>query len=263
MIERIKNSICHPRFIGKYNKDKVSKIILVIMIFFVFYLLIFGIRTFSENPMGEGAENYVVSEVISKQDHTVVYDSETHTLKGNSFNIQEETFGLYVLPFEDSKSSSLVVNIVLGETKGYIYYGDIEVSAIDYADIKVEDFTFDGISKNNSKDIYNFRIFVFEILESGFTFFRILNFIEGALITFVTFMMLFLVSFIFARMINPTIEGKVRAKLVLYDVIIFLVCSMLASLFNVGWIVYIGYSLPLIYTTITFKHIIRVVIPKR
>ena len=76
-------------------------------------------------------------------------------------------------------------------------------------------------------------------------------------------MFIFMLEFIFAKMINPSIDRKVRAKLVLYDTAIFFVCAMLASLFNQGWIAYIGYVLPVIYTSITFRHIVKVVIPKK
>ncbi len=263
MLERIKDCISHPRFIGRYNKDKIGKIILIIFMFFILYLTVFGIRTFTENPIGEHAESVVVSEVISKQEHSIAYDSKTHKLTGNHVSIEQESFGLYILPNENAKFSSLVINIILKEDIGYIYYGDVLISEIEYSNIQASDFTFDGISNNNTTDIYNFRYFISSVLESSFRFFRIYNFAEGAVMTIITFMSLFLVAFIFARMINPTIEGKVRAKLVLYDTIIFLVCAMFASLFNLGWIAYIGYALPMIYTSITFKHIIRVVVPKK
>ena len=263
MLERIKDCICHPRFIGKYNKDKIGKVILISFVFFLLYMAVFGLRTFNENPIGVNASSVVVSEVIAKQDHTVVYDNSTNKLTGDSISIQQETFGFYVLPNENTKVSSLVINIVLQETKGYVYYGEYEVGSIEYQDIAAAGFTFDGISKNNPTDIYNFRIFVSSILESSFLFFRVFNFAEDVVMTFSTYMVVFLVAFIFARMINPSIEGKVRAKLALYDSNIFLICAMFASLFNISWILYIGYMLPMIYTSVTFKHIIKVVIPKK
>ena len=263
MLERIKDCICHPRFIGKYNKDKIGKIILFVSIFFLMYMVVFGIRTFTENPFGSNAESVIVSEVIAKQEKTIVYDSQTKKLTGNVMSIQQETFGLYVFPSENTKMNSLVLNIVLKEDEAIVYYGDFVIGNIEYKDIETASFTFSGISSNNATDIYNFRKFVSSVFESAFTFLRVYNFIEGIMMTITTFMALFLVSFIFAKMINPTIEGKVRAKLSLYDANIYLVFAMFASLFNITWLVYIGYMLPMIYTTITFKHIIRVVIPKR
>lgn len=263
MLERIKDCICHPKFIGRYNKDKVGKILSVIFLFFGLYLVVFGIRTFTENPFGVDAESVVVSEVISTQEHTISYNSESHTLTGNSVSIEQETFGLYVLPVEEYIPTTMVINIVLEETSGHIYYGVYKIAEISYTEIEAASFSFDGVSNNDIHDIYNFRLFISEVLESSYMFFRVYNFVEGIFMTVSTFMMLFLVSFIFARMINPTIEGKVRAKLVLYDTVSFLVFAMLASLFNAGWLAYIGYALPAVYTSITFKHIVRVVIPKR
>ena len=263
MLERIKNCICHPRFIGKYNKDKVGKLILYVLLFFFVYILEFGLRTFTENPFGEEADRIIVKEVIAKQDNNIAYDSSSQILTGKKVYIENEAFGLYILPEGELKVNPLVINIVLEQEKGYIYYGQYEISEIDYSNIKAKSFSFENISDNHTLDIYNFRYFINGVLESSFIFFRVINLVKGITSTISMFMMMFLISFIYAKFINPSIDGKVRAKLVLYDVTIFLVCAMLASLFNQGWIIYIGYSLPIIYTTITFKHIVRVVIPKK
>lgn len=263
MFERIKNCICHPRFIGKYNKDKIGKIISIILIFFFLYVGVFSVRTFTENPIGEDADRIIVKEVISKQENNISYDANTHILSGENVYVENESFGLYILPIGKIDVNPYVINIILESNKGYIYYGEFQISEIDYSNIKAASFSFDNISDNETLDIYNFRYFINGVLESSFIFFRIINLVSGIISTFTMFMMMFLIGFVFAKFINPSIEGKVRAKLVLYDTIIFLVCAMLASLFNQGWIVYVGYSLPMIYVAITFKHIIRVVIPKK
>lgn len=263
MLERIKNCLCHPRFIGKYNKDKLGKIILIILLFYFSYLLVFGLRTFTENPIGEEADRVIVKEIISKQSDNVFYDEELKLLSGESTYIESDSFGLYVLPEEGFKVNAYTINIVLDSNKGYVYFGYYQVSEIDYNEINTTSFSFGSIIKNDSQAIYSFRYFINNVLESSFLAFRIFNFASGAIEAISIFLLLFLLEFIFAKMINPTIERKVRAKLVLYDVNIFFLCAMLASLFNQGWIVYLGYILPVIYTTITFKHIIRIVIPKK
>ena len=263
MLERMKNCICHPKFIGRYHKDKVGKIIFISFLFFLMYLVVFGVRTFNENPYGEQAESLIVSEVISKQVKTVEFDKESNCLSGDSVSIVDEAFGIYIFPQGNDKMPELTINIVLLVKAAKVYYGNYEIGTVKYEDIKTESFSFDMIAKNDPTHIFNFRGFVSSILESSYTFLRAFNFGEGVSMAFMTFMVVFLVSFIFAKLINPTIEGKVRAKLSLYDTNIFLVCAIMASLFNLGWIAYIGYMLPIIYTSITFKHIIRVVIPKK
>ena len=263
MFERIKSIICHPRYIGKYHNDKVWKILLYVLLFFMLYLAVFGVRTFTENPLGEEADRIIISDVISSQSQSITYDSENHTLKGNEFSIVNDSYAFYVLPTREVKQALGLVNIILDETKGYVYYGTYLVSEIEYTQIFVDSFSFDGVSSNNTKDIFYFRSFINEVLNSSFGFFRSMNFVEGIVQSITMYLMLFFLSFIFAKIINPTIEKKVRAKLVLYDTIIYFVVAMISSLFNVGAFIYVAYSLPVIYTSITFRHIVRVVIPKR
>lgn len=261
MLDRIRDCICHPKIIGRYNRDKIGKILLFVLFFFFVYVVVFGVRTFTENPL-EGKGNELTSLVISKQDKTVEYDSETFILTGDFVKIETENVGLYVLPNEDVYINSYILNVVLEEDMAYVYFGDIEISSISYKDIQTKDFSFENISSNESKDILYFKMFIEGILESSYDYFRMINFVEGVISTASLYLMLFLVCFLFARMVNPTIEGKVRAKLVLYDNVVFLVFTILASLFNQGWLAYVAYSLPMIYTMITFRHIVRVVVPK-
>ena len=265
MLERIKNCLCHPRFIGKYNKDKFGKIIFTVLLFYIVYLVVFGLRTFTENPLGEDADRIIVKEIIAEQDANISYDAESKILSGSKVFIENESFGLYILPEADEKLKvdPYVINIVLEEDKGYIYYGFYSVSEIDYSNIKASSFSFADISNNDTQDIYNFRYFINGVLESSFVFFRAYNVVTGAISTLGIYLFIFMLEFIFAKMINPSIDRKVRAKLVLYDTAIFFICAMLASLFNQGWIVYVGYILPVIYTSITFRHIVKVVIPKK
>ena len=77
MLERIKNCLCHPRFIGKYNKDKFGKIIFIVLLFYIVYLVVFGLRTFTENPLCEDADRIIVKEIIAEQDANISYDAET------------------------------------------------------------------------------------------------------------------------------------------------------------------------------------------
>lgn len=263
MLERIKSIICHPRYIGKYHNDKVWKILLYVFIFLVLYLAVFGVRTFTENPLGEEANTIIISDVISLQRYNVKYDSNTHLLTGEETTIVKESYGLYVLPQTEVKVSPFSVNIIMKEDKAFICQGAKVVSEIKYSDIAVGDFTFEGLSKNNPTDIYNFRVYLYLILESSFTYYRTLNFVQGAVEAIGMYALMFLLAFIFAKLINPTIEGKVRAKLVMYDTIIYFVVAILTCLFNVAGLIYVAYSLPIIYTSITFRHIVRVVVPKR
>ena len=266
MLERISDCICHPRFIGKYNKDKVGKIILCIILFFSLYLVFFGIRCYTENPFGSNASSEIVSSVIKSRQDSVVFDTDLDKLLGEGCLIKGDGFNLYVLPSEDIKISKYEdfysINIILDEEEAIIYYGISEISKKSYKDINVNGFSFAKIINNQVEDLYSFNIFIQDILLSSEIYFQTYLFLEGAMSALITYIIIVLICFAFAYMINPTIDRKVRIRLCLYDGLIFFVVSMLASLFNAAWLVYVGYCMPVIYTTITFRHIVRVVIKK-
>ena len=48
MFERIKDCICHPRNIGKYNKDSIGIVLLTIFLFFVLALSMQGVMAYAK-----------------------------------------------------------------------------------------------------------------------------------------------------------------------------------------------------------------------
>ena len=95
-------------------------------------------------------------------------------MSGENVYVENESFGLYILPIGKIDVNPYVINIILESNKGYIYYGEFQISEIDYSNIKAASFSFDNISDNETLDIYNFRYFINGVLESSFIFFRII-----------------------------------------------------------------------------------------
>lgn len=262
MLERIKDCLCHPKNIGRYHKDKVIIVFLTMLIFFIVYLAILGTKTFSEPYFEEGSYNALTSSVIRSDNPNASYDSTTHVLSGESCLIKGNNYSIVVLPKENISFPLNSITIVLNETLAEVYYSDVKVSSIEYKDIKCSNFSLLNVKDNIIYDTYNFRIFSRYVLESSSAFFKTMIFLSDALSVVIYYLAIALALTIYARLLNPTIDRNIRFKLCFYDGLVYFVGACFACLFDIQWLSYVTFILPLIYATITFRHIIKVVVKK-
>lgn len=262
MFERIKDCICHPRYIGKYNKDKSGIVFLTIFIFFLICILMQGIRCYTENPISETVSYTITSTIIQHGQTNVEYDAKEGKLKGDFFEENRDGFHLIVLPAENARIALKLdtVTIVLEEEAATIYYSNVKSSVLSYKDISISSFSFDNVAKNQAQDTYYFRIFIDSIFDSAKVFFQSYAFIQSIFSTIIYYLICVVFCYILSIGINPTIQRGVRIKLCLYDGCVFFIGTFFAYLFNSDFIIYISLALPLVYTLVTFRHIIKVVI---
>ena len=259
MLERIVSCLCHPRFIGKFHKDRGIKVFAYVLLFFAIYLVIFGAATFNVKTFDDDSCKLVTSSIILNGNSNAVYDSEKNVLKGSSNVVEGNGFILYILPNEEKLVTGAVC-IVLNEVDASIYYGGIKISSVNYEDINSSSFSFMEICKNNSTDIYVFKGFSDVVLNSANSFFQLITLFEGVINVIFYYLILLLCMYVFSIFVNPTIDRGIRVKLCMYDCISFFVLSTVGILFNAGWFVYIAACVPGIFTLITFKHIVKVVV---
>ncbi len=265
MLDRLIDCLCHPKWIGKYNKDKASIVFLTFMIFFLLYLIVFGVRCYTEQQFNESAYRSVASAMIRQDELDNIY--QDHKLIGTPTTIKEDGFLVYILPEDDKavKETGLFnfsVQMVLYADKAEVYYGIMRLSSIDYKDIDCPNFDMKQISLNNDEDIYYFKIFIAAVLNSSNVAFQTMNFVNGAISSLFYYLIIVLCACFYATFINPTIDKPIRIKLVFYDSLIYFVVNLFASLFNFGWLTYVAIVFPLIYVTITFRHIVKVVVKR-
>lgn len=260
MMQRICACLCHPRFIGRYHKDRVGVIFLTVLIFLSLYTAVFAARCYTDEPFSSETYLSITSCVITSDASDVVYDASNNKFSGSSKVINGSGFSLAILPEEEINFTTLGVNVILASEAASVYYGNYKISEIEYQNIKVSDFTFEGIINNNPSDIYNFKLFIEDVLCSSNVFFQSYTFLNGMITILFYYLVIVIAIYIFAGLINQTIDRKVRIKLCFYDGLVFFVGAFFACIFNVGWLLYASFVLPLIYATITFRHIVKVVI---
>lgn len=262
MFERFKDCVCYPRYIGKYNKDKGGIVFLTILLFFLLSVLMQGIRSYTDNPISETVPYTITSTIIQHGETNVVYNSEEEKLTGDSFNENRDGIYLVVLPAENARMALKLdtVTIVLEEDSASLYYSSIKASTLLYKDLDIADFSFANVAKNQATDTYYFRIFIDQILDSSKIFFQTYAFVQSVISTIIYYLICVVFSYVLSIAINPTINRVVRAKLCLYDGCVFFIGTFFAYLFNSDIITYFSLALPLIYTLVTFRHIIKIVI---
>ncbi len=260
MMQRICACLCHPRLIGRYHKDRAGVIFLTVLIFLSLYTAVLAARCYTDEPFDNETYLTITSCVITSDASDVVYDASNNKLSGSNKIITSSGFSLAILPEEEVNFTTLGVNIILAEEKAHVYYGNYKISELEYKNIKVSEFSFAGIINNNPYDIYNFKLFIEDVLSSSNVFFQSNTFLDGLITIILYYLVIVIAIYIFAGLINQTIDRKVRIKLCFYDGVVFLVGAFFACLFNIGWLLYASFVLPLIYAAITFRHIVKVVI---
>ncbi|MDE7105916.1 MAG: hypothetical protein K2O22_01980 [Anaeroplasmataceae bacterium] len=262
MFQRIKDCLCHPRSIGKYNKDRLGIVILTIFLFFLLSTGMQAARCYTSDPISDSIPLAITSSIIRDGDLNVQYSSSEHKLKGNSKTIEGKDISLYILPSENERITYKLdkLIIILKEEEALLYYSSQKASSISYQDMQVKDFDLGNVASNNPTDTYHFRTFIDYVFDSAKLFFQTFDFIQSFGSTILYYLICVFFSYILSVAVNPTINRGVRAKLCFYDGCVFFIGTFFAYLFNIDIIIYFALMLPLIYTLITFRHIIKVVI---
>ena len=272
MLERIRDFVCGPRWIGKYFKDKGMTVFLIILLFFGVYIISLGMRMYSTDYFDENSVVVVSSSIVQGDKSNISYDAEKNELSGTAVKYTGDGFTVSFFPVEDNTikypTNQLVleasyINIIFETSYAEIEFGGIVVSRIEYKDMHVGSFNLADVQLNDTDDLYNLKLMMRGALMSSNVFFltdsRFDDVVGNVMIFFVTFLLLY---FFVSKRVNPGIEGHIRAKLCFYDCLILLVFCMFGALFNIDWLVYVGMLFPFIYCNITFRHIVRVYVKK-
>ena len=268
MLERIKCCLCYPRFIGKFFKDKVSMIFLMILLFFGVYAVCLGVRTYSSEYFDESSVASVTSAIFQGDSANISYDKDSCSMIGTSKTFNGNGFKVVFFPVESEEinyenlSYMADINIVFDEKVGYIELGGLKISEFEYKDINIDSFSIKNVQENNTDDVYYFKVLVRHALLSSEYFFNTYDFVMELISNFVLYFIFVLISYFFSKSINSTIDNKVRVRLCFYDNLIYFVVCLVIVLVNIEWLSYIGLLLPLIYTFVTFRHIVRVQVKK-
>lgn len=260
MGNRIKDCLCHPKWIGKYFKDRIWSVFLMLVLFFGCYAAVSAARAYTTAPFTSESASSLVSTIYRNAENDIYYQAEDHELYGTSTVYQGPSFSMYFLSEEVNYQSE--ITIVFDRDSAAVYEYNLKIGQVFYRDLRISSFSLANVKKYQSADVYEFGKLAMAVLESSFLYYQSAAFLYDLGVTLAYYLMIVLVLCFFSVYINPGIELKIRIKLCFYDALVYFAVCMFSVLFGISWLSYVAFIVPVIYNLITFKHIIKVVIRK-
>lgn len=257
MLKRFQISICHPSRIGLFYKDTFGKAIIYLISLFLIYTGICAATTFGYDNFTY-SDAQAVSELIYRADTTTIeFDTNTDKITGTPVKYRAE--GLIVNFLVNENYSNTIETVLrFNETSVEVLYAGYIIKEVQYSKINVDSFKLEDVRLGDDKATCDFQDMIDYILEQVDTEFGFVNLFNAVLNGLTTLVMVYIISLVASYFSNPSIGGKIRAKLCLYCVGVYYVFMLMAVLFNVSWLTYVAMFAPVLYANRAFSHIIRV-----
>lgn len=262
MYNRIRICLCHPSKIATFFRDKALSIALYVLGLFVVFLATSALRAYTTDYFNYSDTKSITNIVLEKNSGDAVYDASTYKLTGTPLKYEASDFVLDVLLSEGYANVDKLVFKMKEESVDVVFMGYL-VSNYTYEELKPSGFTFEGILQADPVDIINFQSLMNTLLDKVNITYANYEFIQSIYIAVSYFAVILIVGCISSYFINPKIDWKTRVKLCLYSSGVFFLVMTFAVLLNYVWLQYLAMILPLIYTNITFSHIIKISKPIR
>ena len=258
MLGRILDCLCHPKYIGMYYKDRLSKVIGVAVIVFMLFVVVCGIYTFNKVGFDYQVSKGITNSIQLVETKEINYDSESDTLSGEEAYYNYSYIGVQFLGSKLPVAfTEEAIVLDFKETYVGVYVSGYEVKQINYSETSGESFSLKAVGKGDITNIVVFQDFIHSILEEVNVLYQ--GLILGAMISqvFTYYIGTLILVFFVSIMHNPGIDKKTRFKLCIYSTLIYLFAEIFVLLCGAQWISYVGIILAVVYPKITFSHIRR------
>lgn len=257
MFNKIKICLCHPKYIGVYFKDNLWKPLLSVFIGFVIMFFVLGILCSNTTFFEHSDVKSITNTLYYQEECDSIYDSNTKKMTGSSKLYKGEDF---IVGFFQDKVEIDLYNYYINFSEKYIdlYVYGVKIGKIEYEKVIDKSFSMSNVQKGKLTDTFIFE----EMIENVFLEVegnqKIVSFFSNAISIVIYYLVVLVTVFIFSYYVNPSIEGKIRIRLCLYDTLIFFVIVSLSFMFRAMWLQYISMIVPAIFSFITFSHIIKI-----
>ena len=259
MLQKIKICLCHPKYIAMYYKEKGSKIALLILTFFLVFSGIAIVSESNQDFFTSADNSEIVQAVITGEVPYLAFDEQANKFIGNQAKYESTYYDLYFLPRDNISLSSKEQKTVLvfGTNEVKVYYAGVCLHVCDYSNELLEGFSLTEVNKGDIESIHSFNKLLTVVLNDAnevFCYLSMFNYI-ATMITY--YFGIVLTLFLFTMLSNPTIGKGVRFKLCCLDSLVFILVFAFQIMFKISWLMYVGALLPILYSNVTFMHIIR------
>ena len=264
MIQMIKTSLCHPKYIGLFFKNKLYKILLVVFLFFAIFSASIVTKCLLTDQFSSD-QAFRAQKIIQyssdsdgvKPSVDIKFDTETNKISGKTMIFKADDA---IISFLNSETiiRNNVLSINLHESGYEIYYGIYKLGSGNYNNEYLKSFDVSKIQTGDAANSANFRDFLVCIFDTVQVQQALVISLQSIISNFVYYILLVFVCMLSAYFFNPSIEMKIRIKLVLLDSLSYFYWYLIALLTGLSFIEYVAFIVPLLFTTITFAHIKRV-----
>ncbi len=252
MLDRLSTCLFHPRMIGKFLNDSFWKICLFIWFIFTIAMVPY-IATIKDYLV---MENSISTEIINKAinaNKNLNFDGNKLVSDGG-FIITEGELEICFLS-EDSSNNKDYVVFEYNSDSVSVKINNLVVSSYKYSENDLSSFS---LGENDFAQRESFREFL------NFTYKKIMKVTMPFMAMRIYFYNLFIYiliigfSFLINFKTNPILPSKIVLKVAIYSITISLVIDLIAGLFNVAILSYLGMILAPIYAFLSLKSIVKI-----
>ncbi|MCR5113198.1 MAG: hypothetical protein K6A63_04610 [Acholeplasmatales bacterium] len=258
ILYRIMDVLVHPSRIAMYYKDKFYTVLIHLLVAVGLCVGTIAILAFNQNYFTRSfADDFVPIVQQQEESYDIVYENDTLTGTKQKF-----TYGNYILYMSNSKYKNDDAGkyvLVFDESKVTGYYNQDVVFTDNYSDFSLRySFTLENVRAGNIDAQVAFVDMLAEAFDNFEDSYALNVFLNEIASLAMDAIIIIVIMLVYSYLINPTIKGPVRVKLIAYDIIIFFFAFSLYEIIGVSIISFIAFVMPIFYTGVTFRHIIRI-----
>jgi len=264
MFKKISNSLFSPKEVSKYYNESFGKTILFFIVMLIILILITFVSMLTTSALTESMKKEIKKSFLKEDIAFVIDNGELHNVNNDSeyvyINKAYETLYIgFTENVENCESPIDGISIVFAKDGIYIKLPvAIQLFGYDKYDyLKNIDFT----DKDLLADI-NFWDNMYSIADSELNelkpTFLIINTIRYIFSYIGLMMTIVLIVSLFTKLRTGTyLNFGAIFKITIYSLAPLVVCLVFSTLFNLGFLTYIGYILSMVYNSITINEVLK------
>ena len=264
MLKRLSNSLLSPKEVAKYYGESFGKSLLFLIILLFFLMVVTFVNLFTTNALTEDLKKEIKKSFLKEEIAFVINDGVLSNINNNSDYVYTNKLSetIYIVMTEDITKASSPLNgysIVFSKDGVYIKlpmeYKIFEYTEYEY--LKNIDFSNPDLL-SDIKFWDNIFSITGSVLSEYKTTFLVVNMLYYLIYwTGWMFMIVLVVSF-FTKMITSTyLSFGSIFKVTIYNLAPLTVCLIFGTLFNLGFLFYVGSILSMVYNFITINEVLK------
>lgn len=264
MFKRLTNSLLAPKEVAKYYGDSFWKTFLFFIIMLLLLMIVTFANLFTNSALTENMKKEIKKSFLNENIAFVIKDGKLINTNNDADyvytnKVYETLYIVFTQNIEKSETPLNGSSIVFSEDGVYLKMG-VALKVVEYNEyeyLKNIDFT----DKELLADI-NFWDNIYSVTESVLKEFKPMTLVINMVYYFIywtgTMLMFVLIISFFSKMRTSNLLsfGSIF-KLSIYNLAPFIICLIFSTLFNLGFLIYIGYIITSIYNFITINEVLK------